>query len=37
MPVISDRFTVEKMSKALGLDRYRCDSHMTLNKSLLLS
>lgn len=36
MPIISDSFTAEKMSKALQLDRYGCDSHMTLNKSLLL-
>lgn len=36
LAVISDSFTVEKMSKALGLGRYGCDSHMTLDKSLFL-
>lgn len=37
MAATSDSFTTEKMSKALGLDRYGCDSHMTFSKSGLLS
>lgn len=37
LAAISDSFTVEKMSKALGLGKYGCDSHMTLNKSLFFS
>lgn len=37
MPVISDSFTVEKTSEASGLDRHGCGSHMTLDRSLLLS
>lgn len=37
MAASSDSFTTEKLSKALGLDKYGCDSHMTFSKSGLLS
>lgn len=37
LTLVAERcLTVQNTLKALGLDRYGCDSHMTLNESLLL-